>query len=336
MNKNSNQPSFSVIIPNYNGAEFLPSCLISLIKSIGNCPHNQFEVILVDNNSQDHSPKLAKKILSQKPSNLLFTIHRLPSNLGFASSVNQGIKKSKYDWIVVLNNDLIMEENWFQIISQKIKTNQNPKIVTFFGTILNSDGTKFESQGFEYNYSGKCQNISNGQKFVPSTIYHLPSTIYIWGAPAALIVYNKNIIKRVGFFDEDFFAYEEDVDLSFRLAQLGYQTIYVPTALSYHLGGGTSSKMGNLRYRLVFRNWFYLIIKNYSLKKFCQNFFPIIIERLRLLFEFVIQTIKIYQIKSLIILPFDLIKTFAEIVFYTPKMLYKRHQIKKLLEYSNN
>lgn len=72
-------------------------------------------------------------------------------------------------------------------------------------------------------------------------------------------------------FDQDFFAYEEDVDLALRLTKFGYKTLYIPKAISYHLGGGTSNQMGNFRARMDVKNWFFIIIKNYSLKEITKN-----------------------------------------------------------------
>jgi len=331
--------NFSIVIPNYNGAKFLSDCLNSLTVAIKKCSNSKFEIIIIDNNSQDESVKLAQDFFDKnKLSNLRSTIYQLRSNSGFASAVNYGINQAKYKWVVVLNNDLVVKTNWFKIISQEITSNKNTQISTFFGTVLNKDGTKIESQGFKYDYSGKCTNISNGKIFNKNVFLRstkLQPTELIWGAPAAIIVYNKNILKKIGLFDQDFFAYQEDVDLAFRLNKLGYLTQYIPSAISYHFGGGTSNRMGTLRYRMNVRNWAYLIVKNYSFKEFWSNFFSIIIERFKLLSELIIKTVEIYKFKSLIILPFDLIKTFFEIIFNLPKMLHKRHQIQKMLKSVN-
>jgi len=330
---------FSVIIPNYDGASFLTDCLNSLTKAITNCPESNFEIIFVDNGSKDNSCQIFTDFFKKnKFLNLTFAICNLRSNHGFASAVNLGIKKAKHEWVVLLNNDLTLKPNWFQLISQNIKDNKDKKVATFFGTVLTKDGTKFESQGLDFFYSGKCQNVSNGQKFSPSTIStidNLSSTIYVWGSSAALVVYNKKIITKIGLFDQDFFAYEEDVDLALRLHNLGFKTIYNPQALSFHLGGGTSNNMKNIRSRLSFRNWFFVILKNYSKKEFNLNFKDICIERCRNFSYFFRETIRVYKLKSLIIFPFDLIKTLIEILFNLPKMFNKRKHIQKLLK-SNN
>ena len=320
--------NFSIIIPNYNGANFLSNCLNSLLIAINKCSESQFEIILVDNNSKDNSIEIFEKII---PKSFNYRILLNSKNHGFAGAVNQGIEKSKYEYVVLLNNDLNMESNWFQLIWKTIKNNKNSKITTFFGTVLNKTGDKFESQGLKFFYSGKCQNISNGKNFTPSMLKERPSSELVWGASAALVVYKKNILEKISFFDEDFFAYEEDVDLALRLHNLKYKTLYIPKAISYHLGGGTSSKMGIFRYKMDAKNWIYIIIKNFSSKEILKNLIKITEERLRNLSGLTKQIIHIYKIKSFFYLPYILISTYGEVLLTLPKMFKKRKIIQKLL-----
>lgn len=330
--------SFSVIIPNYNGAQYISDCLHSLYQSIKCCPKLNFEVIVVDNGSKDNSLEIAQNITKNFPIpacrqarlNTKYLI--LNTNHGFAGAVNIGINKSQHEWVVLLNNDLTMEANWFQLVSQAIKNNKNPKISTFFGTVLTKDGTKFESQGLQYFAKGKCLNISNGFPFSTKALNCYSSNALVWGASASLVVYQKKIIQKIGLFDEDFFAYEEDVDLALRLNTFGYKTLYIPKAISYHLGGGTSNRMGNFRNRMDVKNWIYIIVKNYSFKKYFYNFFSITIERLRNFSGLIKNTLSKYRSKSFFYLPYDIIRTYGEVIVKLPKMFQKRHQIKKLLQ----
>ena len=337
MNRKNKIPNFSVIIPNYNGSDFILDCLNSLAIAIQKCSDSKFEIIIVDNASTDDSCQIAKNFLNKnKIKNLKSKIYHLTSNIGFAGAVNYGINRSRYEYVTLLNNDLILDPNWFILISQAIIQNQNSQVTTFCGTILNKDGTHFESQGLKFFSHGQCLNISNGKKFLPSTIYHLPSTKLIWGASAALVVYQKHALQKIGLFDPDFFAYEEDVDVAYRLQLFGYQTLYIPSATSYHLGGGTSRKMGNFRHRMDAKNWIYIIIKNYSNSEITKNLLPIFIERLRNFSGLAKSTIKTYHLKSIWILPKDIIKTYGEVLIKLPKMVQKRHQIQKLVRYNKN
>jgi len=329
-------PNFSLIIPNYNGSKFILDCLISIQTAIKNCPQSKFEIIIVDNASTDNSLFLIKSFFQKnKLPNLQSTIHNLRSNMGFAYAVNLGIDQSNYGYVVLINNDITLKPNWFKLISDSIIKNKDPKITSFFGTILNKDGAKYESQGLKFFTSGKCLNISNGLKFSKSKIYHLRSTKLIWAGSGALIVYQKEILQKIGNFDSDFFAYLEDVDVALRLNRFGYKTLYLSQAISYHLGGGTSNSMNNLRYRMDVRNWFYLIIKNYSVKEFWINFFPIIEERLRNLSGLIKKSIPIYQIKSIWLIPKDIIQIYCDVIKNFTKMRQKYYQTQKLLKSTN-
>jgi GT2 family glycosyltransferase len=320
-------PNFSLIIPNYNGANFISDCLNSIAIAIKNCPSSKFEIIIVDNGSTDNSIKLIKNL------NLPNTKYLIQNtNHGFAYAVNQGINKSKYNYVVLVNNDITLKSDWFKQISQSIIKNNHPQIISYFGTILNKEGTKYESQGLKYFASGKCLNISNDLKFSKSKTHHLQSTKLIWGGSGALIVYQKEIIKKIGNFDPDFFAYLEDVDVAFRLNKFGYKTLYTPQAISYHLGGGTSNHMNNFRYRMDVRNWFYLIIKNYSTKDFWLNFFPILVERLRNLSCLIKKSFSVYKLKSFWLIPKDIFQIYFEVFKNFSKMRQKYHQTQKLLK----
>lgn len=251
--------NISIIIPNYNGAKYLALCLKHLHIAIRNYPKSNFEIIIVDNGSSDKSLKLAKKYLLIKNS----------KNLGFATAVNQGIIAAKYDYVCLLNNDVNLDKNWFKIIVKNIQ--KHPKIACFCGTVLSGDGTQVESRGISFDWSGKCvQNLAT---------YKTPTLV--WGSSGAVVVYHKNILSAIGLFDQHYFAYIEDVDVAFRLQKGGYQTLLVPEAFVYHLGGATSNKMGNFRAKQTFKNWIYFILKNYSIVEIFLNFPKIFIERLR-------------------------------------------------------
>jgi len=262
--------NISVIIPNFNGAKYLPDTLKHLKIAINNCPDTKFEIIIVDNGSTDNSPNIPKLL---KIENCKLIIN--PSNLGFAAAVNRGILAAKYDYVCLLNNDLNLDKNWFKLISENIK--KYPKIACFCGTVLNRDGTAIESQGITFDWSGKCIQINHSLKIENLKLKISP----VWGSSAAVVVYHKKIIQSIGLFDEHYFAYVEDVDVAFRLKKNNYQTLLIPKALAFHLGGATSNKMGNFRAKQTFKNWIYFILKNYSLGEIILNLPKIVIERLR-------------------------------------------------------
>lgn len=314
--------SISIIIPNLNGEDFIPACLESLKAAI-DVSKIPTEIILVDNASTDASPEIFTSFCKKNIIN--YQLLSLKKNYGFAGAVNRGVEAAKFDWVLVCNNDLKINEKWLSLTT-KLLTSQllnysTTKLAAISGTVLNYDGSKLESQGLKFYYSGKCDNISNGKPFSPSFLQGRGSGggFKIWGASAALTLYNKNILNKVGGFDEDFFAYEEDVDLSLRLHNLGYTTLYVPQALSYHLGGATSSRMGNFRHRMDAKNWIYIILKNYSSTQLLIYLPFILIERLRNLSGLIKNT----PLKDI---PRDVFRTYFEVIKNIPKILKKRYR----------
>lgn len=305
--------NFSIVIPNLNGAKLLQSCLGSIQEAIKSCPNSKFEIILIDNGSTDNSVEIFKEYSNK------YKI--LKSNHGFAQAVNIGIKLSSYEWVAVLNNDIKLNQNWFKNIS---KTNIHSNIAAICGSVLNNNGTQFESQGLHFFYSGKAKNINNKTKFSQHLINKPPQTV--WGASGAATVYNKTIIEEIGKFDETFFAYEEDVDLSLRINSAGYQTLLIPNCLSYHQGGATSNKMGNFRSYHDTKNWHYIIIKNYSIKQIFSNLPALFIERLKNIKYLIQNTHPAHKV------PITIVSLYIEIAKNFPKLLEKRKIIQKLLK----
>ena len=314
------KPGFSIIIPNLNGQLYLSTCLNSLLASLKTAYIKNFEIILVDNASTDNSVNLFSKLTQLHTSSIILN----KKNHGFAQAINQGVAKAKYDYVIVCNNDIKLHKDWFINIQKNILS--KPDYSTYFGLVLNQNGTKIESTGLKYYWKGKAKNIGNKLSYNQSSIAKLKikNCKLIWGASASLIVYQKDIFQRLGGFDQDFFAYEEDVDLALRLKKLGYYTLFIPQSISYHIGGATSSKMGNFRNMMDAKNWIYIIVKNYSLAKFIKYFPQIIEERLRNLSGLIKQTVKIYKFKSIWILPISLVKTYGQVLLNLPKMVSKR------------
>ena len=238
----------SVIIPNFNGKTFLQPCLESLIKQ----EKADKEVIVVDNGSQDESVEFVKSYFPE------VRVIALNKNLGFAGAVNQGIQQAKGDFIAVLNNDTVVEPDWLEVICSFLR--ENPGVGFCASKIVNrGDSDVMDSVGHGITRSGYTFNIGNGSK--NSNRYNRPKEVF--GAPAAAAVYRKAMLEDIGSFDEDFFMYLEDVDLSFRAQLRGYKCVYVPEAVVGHVGAGTSGKQyhkDNVYYMV--RNAIYVLLKN--------------------------------------------------------------------------
>ncbi|AUB55819.1 glycosyl transferase family 2 [Methanobacterium subterraneum] len=236
----------TVIIPNYNGQPFLGECL----ESLKNQDH-PFDVIVIDNASQDGS---AAHICENYPE---FTLIENQENLGFAAAVNQGIKASSSEYIFLLNNDVQLEQGTISNLLKCIKKDENIFAVSS-KIIQYHDPNKMDDAGDEYTILGWTRRVGYGKS--PDNYVQERE---IFSACAAASIYRRRILEEIGYFDENFFAYMEDVDLSYRARIHGYKCWYCPEAVVYHVGSQTSgSRYNEFKTRLAARNNVYVPYKN--------------------------------------------------------------------------
>lgn len=277
----------------------LQECLASLPAGI--------EIIIIDNNSTDGSKKYLKSLrLKAKGLKLIFN----NKNFGFAKAVNQGISKAKNDHLVVLNNDVVLGKTWFSEMTKAITKYKTRKIAAYFGKVISLKDRKIESTGLNYKIYGKSENLKNGS-----------AEKVIFGAPAVATVYYRPALLKNGLFDEDFFAYLEDVDLALRLNSAGWKTVYLPKAVAYHYGGQTGDPLG-IRKRLTARNWWFIFIKHYPIGVFLKNLPQILIEQGKIIAGF--QN------------PFDVLWLIKELVIKFPKTVKKRKPLLFLKKYETD
>jgi GT2 family glycosyltransferase len=263
---------FSVVVPNYNGLHFLKKSLESLML-IPKYLRQDVEIIVIDNGSRDGSRKYLSRPKVEGKVKVIFN----NLNLGFAGAVNQGIKAAENDWVVVMNNDVKIKKDWFVKIKKELSRPEveDEQVGCLFGKVLDWEGERIESVGLDFEIMGKSKNIGNGD----NDIENYNQSRFIWGAPASIVVYRKKALKEVGYFDDDFFAYLEDVDLAIRLNDKNWQTLYVPKAVSYHYGGGTADKFSGWRQKYTARNWWYIIVKHYPVRVVFGHLAEILIEQ---------------------------------------------------------
>lgn len=241
----------SVVTPNYNGMKFLKSYLDSLnndLEAIG-------EVILVDNGSSDGSQEFIKNY--SKTSKFPIIIIENKENMGFAEPINQAIEKANYDYIFSLNNDTNLEK---EAITKSLKVIQSNKEIFSVASKMIQFNNKelIDDAGDEYNLLAWTKKTGDGQ---PASKYSENREIFSSCAGAAL--YRKEVLKELGGFDKNFFAYMEDVDLSLRALINGYRNIYCAESIVYHIGSGTSgSRYNEFKVRLAARNNVWTVYKN--------------------------------------------------------------------------
>lgn len=224
-------PFVSIIIVNWNGKENLRECLESLSK----IDYSNYEVILVDNGSIDESVFLVR---SQFPK---VTIVESGKNLGFAGGNNLGYQKSKGEYVLFLNNDTLVTRNFLGNLVDFIKERKDlaiiqPKILFHRpGTALHH---KINSIGSFLLRSGFLYHLDYGKK---DTKRELPYEIF--SAYGACFLARRSVIKKVGLFDPDYFAYFEETDLCHRVWLAGYKIMILPNVIIYHKGAKTAEKL---------------------------------------------------------------------------------------------
>ena len=245
-------PVISISIVNLNGEKYLDECLRSLEEL--NYPHDKLEIIVVDNGSTDNSLETVRKNYPQ------VKIIENNMNMGFAYANNQAAKAAKGEYVAFLNNDTTVDKNWLIELLRPIYNNR--EVVASGSKVLSIDGKKidfaggminFEGKGFQVDYGIPVeQDSSNEYKFLP----------FVNGG--AMMV-DKKVFLDAGGFDEDFFAYYEDVDFGWRLWVLGYKVIFSPRSIVYHHHHGTSRAISEDKLRfLKERNSIYSVFKNYD------------------------------------------------------------------------
>jgi len=246
--------SVSVIIPNYNGVEHLEDCLESLAKQ----SYPSFVTILVDNFSDDCSIKLASQIMPD------IKIIKLDRNKGFTGAVNEGITYSlnikDIQYILLLNNDTICAETFIAEMVTGLETTDAGSAACKLLKFPSDDVKLIDAAGDFIKLNGGSP-YARGHNEIDAGQYDKKE--YVFAASGAASMYKRDVFEVVGLFDEDFFAYYEDVDLNLRMQLAGFKCIYLPEAVCYHKRGASFNKIKGLEIKLRERNLIYLRIKNY-------------------------------------------------------------------------
>jgi len=265
----ANNKRLAVVIANWNGKEVLDRCLRSLQKQT----FSDFEVYVVDNGSKDDSVSMIRQKFSW------INLVLLSENTGFAKANNIGFREAMKEqgddlkYICPLNNDIELDKNYlknlvkaaekykkrgvkFGVLAAKLFFFYKRDVINSVGTVIFPDGSGME-RGFREKDRGQYQKEEE-----------------IFGGCGAAVLYNIEMLKTISyknnanedcFFDEDFFAYYEDLDLNFRSRLAGFRAFYVPDAVAYHVHSFTGKSFSIFKSFYVHRNQFFVLIKDYPL-----------------------------------------------------------------------
>ena len=245
----------SIIIPHHNGEELLFNCLESILNHIS---IQDFEIIIVDNASTDNSGDKAKQKFP------LISLLKSETNLGYSGGCNFGAKNAKGEYIIFLNNDTLHTKNWIEELINFL--DKNPQAGAAQPKILNATNRDtFDYAGGAGGYIDKyCFPFVRGRIFnsleKDNNQYDDIKKIF-WASGAAFII-RTELLRKLNYFDNIYFAYMEEIDLCWRLQALGLGIWNVPTSVVYHYGKQTIKENTFKSHYLNHRNSWILFIKN--------------------------------------------------------------------------
>lgn len=309
----------SINVLTYNGEKWIEKC----VKSVLEQTYSNIEILVIDNASTDNTLEKIKdiKIIKNK------------KNLGFSVGHNIGIKESKGEYVLCLNQDIILDKDFIKNAIDLLE--KDDKIGSIQGKIYqlnNNEKTDIlDTIGFAAYESGRIIDIGHGEKdfFV--------SSHEIFGVNGVAPIYRRKALNQVElkgeYFDEDFFCYIEDVDLSWRLRQNEWKCVFTPNAIAWHDRTSSKSMSGGwLEFRKIrksqslwlrkisWRNTWFLFIKNLPFK----SFFKIQFFKRQIKFCLYL----LFFEPKVLLAKFEIIKLF-------PKMLKKRKMIMKNKKINN-
>ncbi len=238
----------TVVIPTWRRGDLLANCLQSLARQ----SVREFETVVVSNGAGEEAALAAKSAGS--------ALINLVSNRGFAAAVNAGLTAAgRSPSILVLNDDVELDPNWLERTLSFLE--QHPEISYCCGKIYQADGRQLDNAGDALSLGGSAWRLGFGRK--GPGVFDLPRPV--WAVSGTATLFRREVFDRIGPFDENFFAYLEDIDLSLRAARAGFRGFYLPEATCRHRGGATLGGPDSATvFRLLTQNQLLLLAQAFS------------------------------------------------------------------------
>jgi GT2 family glycosyltransferase len=246
----------SVVIPNYNGQRYLAECLDSL-----HCldfPSDTYEIVIVDNASSDGSSEF---ISSNYPDVTLIQADR---NLGFAGGCNLGIRHSRGEYIVFLNNDTKVDAAWLRELAATADSDPDIAIVGSKLLFMHNP-EEIQNAGSYITTRGGAGDIG----FHQPDIGQYDTTRETAAVCGASMLVKRKLIEEIGGFDEDFFVYGEEIDFCYRVRLRGKKIVFNPESVVYHVHAGTLGEWSPFFTFHAFRNRLLIHLKNSPVHFLC-------------------------------------------------------------------
>lgn len=247
MIQNTPQPFVSIIILNYNAGQLLINCVESILKT----DYSNFEILIVDNVSNDQSHRECKKKFPQ-----IRLIENM-TNLGYCEGNNVGIRSAKGNFLVILNPDTIVSPTWLTELVTAYDENgegiYQPKILSLYeSNVLQSTGNMLHLFGFGF---------SRDKGVLDSSSYG--GVQQVGYASGTCLFTSLDTMTKIGLFDPFLFLYHDDLDLGWRAAQLNIKSYFVPSSVVYH-AESYSLKWSSKKFFWLERNRRYCLLTHYS------------------------------------------------------------------------
>jgi GT2 family glycosyltransferase len=252
-------PTVSAIIPTYNRADLVQSIVTNLRAQTR--PPDQ--VIVVDNGSQDATQILARELGTD--------LVVFPENRGFAAAVNEGIRQASSDWLLIVNNDVVLEPEWLERLLNAV---EQENVLFATGKLLRkNDLTTLDGSWDLVSRAAYAWRCGYGRR--DGAVWSIRRRICFPPMTAAL--FHRSVFDRLGLLETRFESYYEDVDFGVRCALAGLEGIYEPAAVAVHIGKATFGKHGGRVMYLSARNQVLLLAKHYPAQTLRRFAWPILV-----------------------------------------------------------
>jgi GT2 family glycosyltransferase len=252
MMNNKSIERIAVVVVNYKAIDDTVACIQALLKQ----SISDFTIIVVENGSHDGSAERLEELGKQHKAKIIPLYNS--ENLGFTGGVNTGItwaQNKQYDYVALLNNDAVADTKWLESLLDRAKLNKECGIVT--SLLLHIDGKTIDSTGEQYSIWGLGFPRDRNKETASA-----PKGGFVLGATGGASLYRMDMFNEIGLFDDIYFAYYEDIDISFRAQLRGWKVYYEPSAIAFHKQGATSKKIPGFTVQQIFKNLPIVFIKN--------------------------------------------------------------------------
>ena len=269
----------SIILINFNGLADLPGCL----RSVKSQDYRDIELIMIDNDSSDGSTEILREFADDPESRERFAgdsprLIANESNTGFSPALNQGIRESTGDLVMPLNTDIVLEEGF---VSSLVSAVGEEGVGSASGKLLRfppfGRDNVIDSVGHVIFANRLAENRGEGERGVDCYL----EAGETFGTCGAAAMYSRRMLEDVAvageYFDEEFFAFWEDLDLDWRARLRGWRCVYEPGAVVYHRRGGAGYRKSLLVEYHNYKNRYLMIVKNDSVRQLLKNLPGIII-----------------------------------------------------------